>query len=109
MSNFNSFSGRSYSLSMLNGLCSDLGYAIIVTENECRSAVSEIKRYEPTAKFGSVEEESYYPKGCYLRDERIHGRVYWNTHQTGSAQKGCRQICIATGKVACLILYYCLI
>ena len=88
------FSGIYY-LSEFDGSCADLGYRTIVTENECRSAVSEIKQLEPNATFQGVHEDADWPKGCYLF---VHS-VYFNTHQTGSVHIGqqSRQICTHTG------------
>ena len=79
-----------YDLSRANGVCSDVGATTILTENECRSAISNIPR---ASKFGRYEYTSKWPKGCYLHSK--YGEVYWNNHGTGSHNTAARQVCIA--------------
>ena len=83
------FSEKLFDLSKPNGVCSDEGATTILTEEKCRSAISEI----PGASvFGLVESDSEWPKGCYLA---TNGHVYWNNHKTGSPNKDARQVCNA--------------
>jgi len=78
---------KRYDLSKASGVCSDVGATTILTEEECRSAISKIPG---ASKFGVVESLSEWPKGCFLA---VNGQVYWNNHETGSPNKYSRQVC----------------
>ena len=81
------FSEQPYYLSKANGVCSDVGVTTILTEDECRSAISKIPG---SIEFDAVESHSEWPKGCYLS---WNGYGYWNNHETGSPHHSGRQVC----------------
>ena len=75
--------------------CLDIGTGTIGTSTECRSSLSELKKFKPDVQFVQEVVYSTFPKGCYLRSNG----VFWNNHQTGSrywADDG-RQICLGPG------------
>ena len=87
------FSEKLYFLSKDNGVCSDVRATTILTENECRSAISKIPEAKSNGTFKSYHRRNQWPKGClvWMSD----GRVFWNDHATGSPKKGASQVCIA--------------
>ena len=84
------FSEKLYDLSKADGVCSDVRATTILTENECRSAVSKIPG---ATEFNKVFNNKDWPKGCVLSIK--YGDVSWNSHATGSPSIKARQVCNA--------------
>ena len=86
-----------YSLKQENSLCSWYpGEKSIDTFEDCQNAVGFVQTILPnTADSVTEEEESDYPKGCYVYDDQDGNmNIYFNTAATGSSDANSREVCI---------------
>ena len=69
------------------------------TLEKCEGTVGKIKDEIPNAQFGTTDNWSEYPKGCflYVNNDSSKDKVFFNEHPTGSGHGHSRHICEYTG------------
>ena len=69
-------------------LCSENGFSVVDDLTACKKAAGAFGN-----QFRETEDVSDWPKGCYYANG-----VYFNQHDSGSANIGAAQICKGGGK-----------
>ena len=96
------YSGIEYRLGKAGSLCSDKGFKIITSIDECHKSFKSIKLMYPDAKnkvdvdgvwhrFGYIDR----PKGCFYNLQ--FNSLFWNSDKKGGPNKDDRQVCYAKG------------